>query len=589
MKPADDNPVARQPNLAAKDAGPDVFGILVADLVGYSDLASSSIQDAVSLLRDTRHVLVNSLNQHKVAAIKTAGDFVLALLEEPDDLLPAACEAQRRLMAYHQTRGDFDAGHWKIGLAVGPVHSIDDDHYGNAINVASRLQSFAGPGEIWFTEEVSAQSDLPEFAVSRPLGGRKLKNIAENINVFRAKLPEYATRLSASPVRSIAPAHLDESTRKPVVEIKPFKTLSADRSDLMAQALTEELGIILFRLRESITLMMDYRKGAPDYILRGTVQSRDERFRIAVQLISSADGETVFAERFDGDKSASFDFQDQIARDIVSALQVVLTEGEQAQLWRRATTSGEAWEAFQKGHDLVRRYTREDHQLAKRQYLRALSFDPTYLCAIVALGFCHLDELRLGWSLDAAQSLRDASELAGRAGALAVNDADVLALRAYVSYFEQDHDKALFLIQQAVAQAPQSSEIIGYKGALHDLMGDFDSAITAYKEAISKSLFSPAWISSNLALTLLAMDQSVEAEQVFNKVLLNRPKYARAWIGLTAAYMRQGRIDEAKQSAHELIKLDPHFSVEEWSRSKPFNDARILEGFKSDLFSAGLP
>jgi len=221
--------------------------------------------------------------------------------------------------------------------------------------------------------------------------------------------------------------------------------------------------------------------------------------------------------------------------------------------------------------------------------LHALSFDPDYLCAIVALGFCHLDELRLGWSPDATQSLNDAAELARRGGALAVRDADVLALRAYVSFFEQDHDKAMYLIKQAVSQAPQSSEIIGFKGALHDLMGDFDSAISAYKEAISKLLFSPAWISSNLALTLLAMEQSAEAEQIFNKVLLNRPRYARAWIGLTVAYVRQGRIDEAKETAHQLLMLDPHFSVEEWSRSKPFNDTRILESFKSDLVTAGLP
>lgn len=589
MDPVDDYPLASRRSPAASDADTGWSGILVADLVGYSNLASKNIHDAVTLLRETRQVLVTCMQKYDISAIKTAGDFVLALFDEPSELLPAACEAQRQLLAYHDGHSNFDSGHWKIGLAVGPVHSIDNDHYGNAINIASRLQSFAGPGEIWFTEDVKDRSDLPAYAVSRSLGGLKLKNIVSNVRVFRAKLPEYSAHLGARPSRSIAPANLDESTRIPVVEMKSFKNLGGDRSGLMAEALTEEIGLILSRVRGSIFLTMDYRKGAPDYILRGTVQSHDEQFRIAAQLISSADGETIFAERFNGDISGSFDFQDQIARDIVSAMQVVLTEGEQAQLWRRATTSGEAWEAFQKGHDLVRRYTREDHQKAKQYYLHALSFDPDYLCAIVALGFCHLDELRLGWSPDAAHSLKDASALAKRAAALAERHADILALEAYVTYFEQDHSKALDLINQAVREAPHSSEIIGYKGALHDLMGDFGSAIEAYKDAISKSLFSPAWIPANLALTLLAMDQSAEAEQVFNKVLLNHPKYARAWIGLTAAYVRQGRVDEAKEAAKELLLLDPKFGVEEWGKSKPFSDARILDAFKSDLFAAGLP
>ena len=564
-------------------------GILAADLVGYSSLASHNIHDAVSLLRETRRVLVACLEQYDLIGIKTAGDFVLALFSDSAGLLPAACEAQKRLLAYHDNRGALGAGHWKIGLAIGPVHSIDNDHYGTAINIASRLQSLAGPGEIWFTEDVKDRSKLPEFAVSRSLGGRKLKNIESNVRVFRAKIPDYSTRLGSEQRRSLAPEHLDESTRKPVVEMKPFKNLGGDRSGLMAEALTEEIGLILSRLPGSLMLTMDYRKGAPDYVLRGTVQSHGNRFRIAAQLISTVEGETIFAERFNGDIAGSFDFQDQIARDIVSAMQVVLTEGEQAQLWRRATTSGEAWEAFQKGHDLVRRYTREGHKRAKRNYLRALSFDPNYLSAIVALGFCHLDELRLGWSIDPANSLKEASALAKRAAALTKRHADALALEAYVNFFEENFKESVELIDQAVAEAPESSEIIGYKGALHDLMGDFDQAIEAYKLAISKSLFSPAWITANLALTLLAMKQNLEAEQVFNKVLLNHPRYERAWIGITVAYIRQGRAEEARMSARELLSLDPKFSIEEWAKSKPFSNPRMLEEFKSDLFSAGLP
>lgn len=588
MNSIDEYTIAGRPKESPANVGSVTSGILAADLVGYSKLASKNIHEAVKLLRDTRHVLVSCLRQYDIDEVKTAGDFVLALFEQPSDLLRAACDVQRHLLAYHKISGNFDAGHWKIGLAVGPVHSIDNDHYGNAINVASRLQSFAGPGEIWFTEEVQAISELPNYAVSTSLGGRALKNIVSSVRVFRVKLPEYSSHLGARSSQTIAPENLDEHTRIPVVEMKPFKSLGGERSDLMAEALTEELGLILSRVRGSIILTMDYRKGAPDYVLRGTVQSHGEQFRIAAQLISSADGESVFAERFNGDISGSFDFQDQIARDIVSSMQVALTEGEQAQLWRRGTTSGEAWEAFQKGHDLVRRYTREDHERAKRNYQRALSFDPNYLCAIVALGFCHLDELRLGWSPDAAQSLKKASALVKRAGALAERHADALALEAYVSYFRENYKKAVKLIHQAVTEAPESSEIIGYKGALHDLMGDFEQAIESYKVAISKSLFSPAWIPANLALTLLALNKDVEAEQVFNKVLLNHPRYVRAWIGLTVAYVRQGRIDEAKKAGRQLLTLDPKFGIEEWAKSKPFSDPLILKGFKADLVSAGL-
>jgi class 3 adenylate cyclase/Flp pilus assembly protein TadD len=562
---------------------------MAADLVGYANLASSNIHDAVSLLRATRRVLVDSLRDHNASSVKTAGDFVLAIFENPADLLFAACEAQMRLFAYHHHRSAFEAGHWKIGLALGEVHKIDGDLYGNAINIAARLQGFAGPGEIWFTEDVKRRSALPDYAVSTSQGTRQLKNIKGRIRMFRALIPNYAKVLSAAGPQFLAPENLDVSTRKPIVEIKPFRQSGEARSTLIAQALTDEVGLILSRLRGSITLVLDYGKAVPDYVLRGSVQSHGNRLRIAVQLVSAAEGDTIWAERFDGDIGASFDFQDHIARDIVSALQLVLTEGEQAQLWRRATTSGEAWEAFQKGHDLVRRYTRQDHWRAKDCYLRALSIDPDYLCAIVALGFCHLDELRLGWSPYPERSLEDAKTLSLRAQAIAARHPDVLALTAYVRFFDGDHAAARDLIEQAVAEAPQSSEIIGYQGALLDLMGDFEKAISCYKSAISKSLFSPAWIAANLALTLLAMEQNSEAEEVFNKVLLNHPDYARAWIGLTATYVRQGRVRDARDAAKTLLSLDPGFAIEDWAKSRPFSDGQILEAFKSDLALAGLP
>jgi TolB-like protein len=407
--------------------------------------------------------------------------------------------------------------------------------------------------------------------------------------VNRAFVPNYSAQLEPASLPALAPECLEESTRKPIIEIKPFKNLGGDRSNFVAEALTEEIGLVLSRLSGSITMTLDYSKSVPDYVMRGTVQREDRHLRITAQLISSSDGKTIWADRFTGEIGSSFDFQDQIARDIVSALQLVLTEGEQAQLWRRATTSGEAWEAFQQGHDYVRRFTREGHWRAKNSYTHALSIDPDYLSALVALGFCHLDEMRLGWSNDPARSLVEASNLANRAAVIAERHPDVLALNSYVKFFEGNRHTSLELINQAVAEAPHSSEIIAYKGALHDLMGQFEEAIEAYRNAISKSLFSPAWIAANLALTLLAMNRNLEAEQVFNKVLRNHPKYARAWIGLTVAYVRQGRLEEAQDCARRLQSLDPKFSVEEWASSKPFSEERILEGFKSDLVTAGLP
>ncbi|WP_192357576.1 adenylate/guanylate cyclase domain-containing protein [Mesorhizobium mediterraneum] len=564
-------------------------GVLAADLVGYSELVFRDAHHAVTVMRDTRRVLTEILHKQDGRVVETPGDFVLAFFNDPSRLLVAAYEAQDHLYRYHQARDDFSSGHWKIGLEFGVIHVIDGDYYGNAINVAARLQSLAAPGEIWFTNAVSEISRPPEGARIRELGSKQLKNIGDRLQVWCAGIPGYAERMDALRPVQIALPSLDRSLRKPVLLVRPFKQIgTTKRGRLISEALVEEIKLIISRLSGSIAITQSLNMASPNYVLHGSVQSLNERVRITAQLASATDGLTVWADRFESDLNSSFDFQDQIARDIVSALQLTLTEGEQAQLWRRGTTSGQAWEAFQRGHDHERRYTRQGHQRAKACYQEALSLDPEYLCALVALGFCHLDEVRLGWSNNESASLAIAAALCADAQALASDHPDALALQAYIFFFGGHQTEAKRAMRKAVALAPQSIEIIAYEGALLDLIGDFAGAVGAYKEAISISPYAAAWIGANLGLSLLALNENTEAEWVFKEVLKNHPDYARAWIGLTVALVRQGSIRDAEASAKTLMTLDPRFTINGWAKSRPFSNNTILEHFTSDLRAAGL-
>jgi tetratricopeptide (TPR) repeat protein len=307
-----------------------------------------------------------------------------------------------------------------------------------------------------------------------------------------------------------------------------------------------------------------------------------------VRLTSLIDGLTVWAERFECNLNDSFDIQDQISQEIVAALQLALTEGEQAPLWRRGTASGRAWELFQRGHDFERRYTREGHQKAKELYQQALRHDSNYLSAIVAFGFCHLDEVRLGWCFDEISSIREAETLCERAMGLVTDHPDVLALLAYVRFFQKREGEARGAMQRAVELSSQSPEIIGYQGALFDLMGNYAAAVRSYTRALTLCPHAAAWIPANLGLSNLALGQHQEAERLYREVLQHHPNYVRAWIGLTLSLVRQGRVGEAKLAAEYLLSLDPAFTAAEWAKSRPFNDEELLKSFVRDLCAAGL-
>jgi class 3 adenylate cyclase/tetratricopeptide (TPR) repeat protein len=565
--------------------------IIAADLVGYSELVFRDPHLGVRILRETRSIVTESIRGRGGSIVDTAGDFVLATFPDVAGAVAAATVTQLQLLRRHSSVRASEPGHWKIGIAHGEVFSVDGDYYGTAINVAARLQALAGPGEICMTSMVRERTDLPPDFEVHDIGSKHLKNIDTPVRIFRAVLPAYDTLLATNRAGYRTSPKLLRQLRKPVLRLEPFRVLGKSaKTTLLAEALIEEVHLILSRITNSISVTGTRQKPAAshDYVLSGTMQSGGPHLRIVARLASCSDGLTVWAERFECDLRRPFDVQEQIAREIVAALQLALTEGEQAQLWRRGTQSGEAWEHFQRGHDFERRYTRQGHQKAIDHYRKSLEIDPTYLSAMVSLAFCMLDEIRLGWASDPARSITDADELCQGALNLQARHADVQALLAFIRYFQDRSGEALAAMDNAVALASHSPEIIGYQGALYDLLGDYRAAIRAYTRAFSLTVHSPAWIASNLGLTYLALADDDEAERIFRQVTQYYPDYVRAWIGLAIALHRQGKAAEAAQAAETVLSLDPRFTAEEWAKSRPFSDPALLDRFVSDLRETGL-
>lgn len=566
--------------------------VIAADLVGYSELIFRDPHAGFNVLRDTRSILVKAIGQRGGSIIDTPGDFLLATFADVPSAFEAALAAQLGLFERHSAVQPPESGHWKIGMEFGEVFAIEGDYYGTAINVAARLQALAAPGEICLTATVREKiTRLADFQIE-DIGSKSLKNIGKPIHVYRTYLPSYDSLLGTQRIGYRTSPKLLRQLRKPVLRLEPFRVLGkSTKTRLLAKALVDEIDLILSRIANSIAVTTAKQKqaAAHDYVLSGTMQSGGPHLRIMARLVSSSDGLTVWAERFECDLRRPFDVQEQIGSEIVSALQLALTEGEQAQLWRRGTQSGVAWEQFQRGHDLERRYTRQGHQRAIEHYRKALDIDPNYLSAMVALAFCKLDEVRMGWASRPSVEIVEADQLCQKALALEPQHADVQALLAFIRYFQDRSQEATEAMNRAVALASHSPEIIAYQGALCDLLGDYRAAIRSYTRAFSLSIHSPAWIASNLGLSYLALNENDEAERIFREVIQNYPDYVRAWIGLAIALSQQGKSKEARHAAESVLTLDHRFTAEEWAQSRPFNDPALLQRFIVNLQAAGLP
>ena len=121
-----------------------------------------------------------------------------------------------------------------------------------------------------------------------------------------------------------------------------------------------------------------------DAILEGTVQRGGDWVRVSVRLIKVETGETVWAEKFDGEYTHIFKVQDIISEKVVDSLALSLSPN-QRRIKKRATGNIEASEAYTLGIYFWNKRTAEALEKAERHFSRAIELDPEYAQAYAGL------------------------------------------------------------------------------------------------------------------------------------------------------------------------------------------------------------
>jgi tetratricopeptide (TPR) repeat protein len=333
---------------------------------------------------------------------------------------------------------------------------------------------------------------------------------------------------------------------------------------------------------------LESSSGADVYRIDGTLHFGETTY-ITPCLTRISDGETIWASRYRYTQEEGFDAVVRIVSDVVAALQIKLTEGEQAGIWRARTASVEAWECFQRAHHLERRYRPDLHQRAVELYERSLRLDGSYVVAIAALGFCLLDQYRLGWNQDATSALKRAEALAEQALALDPDFPDAVALRGFTLLLQGQTDEALAKARRAIDLAPQSVEMIAYFGAMLRYIGRADDAVATYRRAIRLSPHPAPWLLVNMGNAYLEGGRLFEAIAAFGQITDAYPDHLRAHLGLVIAYMRSGRIEDAQAAAQTACRIEPTFVASEYTSARAHSDPAAAQALIDDLVAAGLP
>src|SRR5262245_22279249 len=281
--------------------------IMATDVVGYSRLMESDEALALAALAAIRQATQNQIVQHRGRIANTAGDSVLAEFG-------SAVEAVRCAMALQEAvskEPDSKDLPIRIGIHLGDVVDKGGDLFGTAVNVAARLEGIAQPGGIVVSAAVrdAIAGKLP--ASFADLGLKTLKNIEEPIRAYA--LSPRAGSLSSGIPRAGEALPLPS---KPSIAVLPFDNLSGDREqEYFADGTVEEIITALSRFRGLFVIARNssfaYKGRAVDvkqigrelgvrYILEGSVRKSGNKVRITGQLIDTATGAHLWADRFDG-------------------------------------------------------------------------------------------------------------------------------------------------------------------------------------------------------------------------------------------------------------------------------------------------
>jgi TolB-like protein/DNA-binding SARP family transcriptional activator len=408
----------------------------------------------------------------------------------------------------------------------------------------------------------------------------------------RFELPPFATEAPKIP-------------EGPSIVVLPFLNMSNDPTqEDFTDGLTDTLITDLSQLQKILVIArnsafsykgraVDVRQIAKElgvrHVLEGGVQTTNNRLRINVQLIEAATGSHIWAQRYDSPLKDIFLIQDEIANRIVEELDVSLVTGEQARMWRRMTKNPVAYSEVLVGRAMQGRNHSIDGMIQSRvHFRRAIELDPNFALpwAYMVSIYQHLTDN--GYVSEPDVSYETALKYADQAVKLNPELPIARAYRGSILQQLERHDEAAHEFRLAVEKGPNAAESLMLSAWGIAAVGDAGEALAMALRGFRLDPVPPGWYWGALADTYLRMQQWKQSIPVFERCLVESTELIWCRAGLTVAYARAGRMEDARRSAEEWRRIDKKVTAQDNFYLFAWRDAEFRKILAQSLAEAGL-
>jgi TolB-like protein len=503
--------------------------ILAADVAGYSRLMGADEEGTLERLKALRRELVDpKIAEHKGRLVKTTGDGSLVEFGSVVDALRCAVEVQREMARRNADVPPDNRVEFRIGINVGDIVVEDGNIFGDGVNVAARLEALAEPGAICVSARVQEDAAGRLDLAFEDIGDQQLKNIVRPVRVYRVL--EAAPKASAQPALALPD--------KPSIAVLPFANMSGDpEQEYFVDGVVEDITTAIARLPWLFVIARNssfaYKGKSPDlrqvgrelgvrYVLEGSVRKAANQVRITGQLIDTATGAHIWADRFDGALDDIFTLQDQVASSVVGAIEPKLRQSEIERATRKPTESLDAYDLYLRALAECGKPAREGWDAAIGLLRQALRLDPSYAPAAGLIGYVRREQSIAGVRLS-HEEIAEALHLARHALAVGRDDPDALRMAGpTLAVLGGELAAAMSALDRATTLNPNSAQAWRECGVVNCFANRPDAAITAAQRAMRLSPLDP--LGHNFKWVL-----------GFGLMLAGRYEEAMEWVGPVAA------------------------------------------------------
>ena len=572
--------------------------IFAADIAGYSWLMARDEVGTLGRLKACRAIIDELITLHRGRIFNTAGDSVVADFASAVDAMQCAVAVQAAMTMENTGGGADEPMQFRIGVHVGDVIVDGDNLLGDGVNIAARLESLAEPGTIYVSAVARDQVGNRLPLAFDDLGDQQVKNIPQAIRVYRVKAEVPAARpVAALPLSD-----------RPALAVLPFQNMSGDREqEYFADGMVEEITTAIARFTWLFVIArnsaftykgkaVDVRQVARElgvrYVLQGSVRKAGNRVRITGQLIDTATGTHLWADRFDGSLDDIFDLQDQVALRVVSAIEPRLRLIETDRASRKPTGNLDAYDLYLRA--LAQMYERTEEGVAEaiRLARRALELDPAFAPAMGRIAGGRQNQFVHHRIPASGTEVEEGIHMARQALAAARDDPEVLrAAGVALAALAGENETALSALDRAIELNPNYALAYAQRGLILAWFNRPDEAMAAAERGIHLSPNEPMTMPAYWAMSVayLAARRYEEALSWADRALARNAglPVLRLKLSLCGHLCRR---EEGSECLQRLRETYPEPTVTALMRDEPKGMSpevagRIAEGLRE----AGLP